>query len=122
MPYKDREKQRQYVNKHYADHKEFYYARSQAQKAKLRKIIQDLKEKDPCVDCGVHYPSFVMQFDHRDAAIKVGCVSALMQTSSKKTVFDEIAKCDLVCANCHAMRTFSREFYSRTRNTTKQTA
>lgn len=46
-----------------------------------------------------------MDFDHRPGTIKVADVSVLARSSTKERTLDEIAKCDLVCANCHRIRT-----------------
>ena len=74
--------------------------------------VRKLKEA-PCSDCGIRYPFFVMQFDHRDAALKESCVATLAyKTASLESINVEIAKCDLVCANCHAIRTWDRKVVS----------
>jgi hypothetical protein len=48
-----------------------------------------------------------MQFDHVWGVKKFN-VGADGPTRSIKQVLDEIAKCQVVCANCHAERTFER--------------
>lgn len=48
-----------------------------------------------------------MQFDHTEDN-KLFNVSKMMGNVSDKRLLDEIAKCELVCANCHAVRTYSR--------------
>jgi hypothetical protein len=48
-----------------------------------------------------------MQFDHVRGE-KLGDVSALIRTAPHAVVLAEIEKCDLVCANCHADRTYRR--------------
>lgn len=73
--------------------------------ARDREYINKLKNK-PCMDCGVKYPSFVMEFDHRDPSTKYAEVGNLASSHwSIKRIDLEIAKCDLVCANCHRIRT-----------------
>ncbi len=61
----------------------------------------------PCMDCGVWYPPYVMQWDHRDPATKEFTIGATARKAWGKVVA-EVAKCDLVCANCHAIRTHER--------------
>lgn len=73
----------------------------------LRKLVEEYKTNKPCVDCGVIYPPYVMDFDHLDPTTKVDKISRLAaQTTSKEKLLAEIAKCDLVCANCHRERTY----------------
>lgn len=62
----------------------------------------------PCADCHVTLPWYVMEFDHRDPWQKVGVVSRLAGHVSLQRLLDEVAKCDIVCANCHRVRTYAR--------------
>lgn len=74
----------------------------------MREYVTDIKTEKPCADCKDFYPSFVMGFDHRDGDQKTGIISQLMNRLSWRQLLEEIAKCDLVCANCHRIRTFMR--------------
>lgn len=78
------------------------------QKAYLAKYIQDLKEKTPCMDCKANYPYYVMDFDHVRGR-KHKNVAELIPTLSKKKIDEEIAKCEIVCSNCHRIRTHLRK-------------
>jgi hypothetical protein len=49
-----------------------------------------------------------MQWDHRPGTQKLGEIGEDFWGRSREEVLTEIARCDLVCANCHAIRTFSR--------------
>lgn len=71
---------------------------------KRRSFLNELKNK-PCNDCGKLFPPYVMHFDHRDPSMKYKSISSLIYRSME-TIMTEIAKCDLVCANCHAIRTY----------------
>jgi hypothetical protein len=74
--------------------------------------FNELKESQPCSDCGNYYPAIVMDFDHRDPDTKQHEVAAIKYGSWEK-LLAEIAKCDLVCANCHRIRTLERGYYRR---------
>lgn len=67
-------------------------------------IIHAAKNR-PCMDCGIQYPPYVMDLDHRDPGQKLFTVAQIRAGSSEK-LLAEIAKCDVVCANCHRIRTF----------------
>jgi hypothetical protein len=69
------------------------------------RIIQEAKNI-PCMDCGKKFPTICMDFDHV-RGIKVRHVSTF-RTGTEKSLMAEIDKCDIVCANCHRMRTQSR--------------
>jgi len=64
----------------------------------------------PCVDCGESDP-IVLEFDHqRDKCFNV---SAGIRDRSWQAVLDEIAKCEVVCANCHRRRTAAKRGFYR---------
>lgn len=48
-----------------------------------------------------------MQFDHIGTD-KVGNVGRLKCSNGMEAVLAEIAKCELVCANCHSVRSLKR--------------
>jgi hypothetical protein len=64
----------------------------------------------PCVDCGESDP-LVLEFDHRSD--KIFNISKGIRDHSWASVLDEIAKCDVVCANCHRRRTARRGRFAR---------
>jgi hypothetical protein len=82
------------------------------QKAYLAQYLRDLKTKTPCVDCGINYPYYVMDFDHVRGQ-KHANVMELVSTLSKKRIDQEIAKCEIVCSNCHRIRTHMRKMAKR---------
>lgn len=61
-----------------------------------------------CTDCGNSYPQVCMQFDHRDVNTKRYSISEKMRLPFEE-LKEELDKCDLVCANCHAIRTSNNE-------------
>lgn len=69
-----------------------------------RALIRAAKDK-PCADCDGRYPYYVMQFDHLDRSDKKFNIGQIGPTIGMARVLNEIAKCDVVCANCHAERT-----------------
>lgn len=75
---------------------------------KRREMIKEIKESSACMDCGVSYPYWVMDFDHREDETKVATVQKLLKSGPIASVLTEIEKCDLVCSNCHRTRTYLR--------------
>lgn len=68
-----------------------------------------LKQGRPCSDCGGVFHHSAMQWDHVSAEDKSLNVADLYRKSASKTaILVEIKKCELVCANCHALRTWNR--------------
>lgn len=68
-------------------------------------FLDAIKVSNGCDDCGEHFPAVCVDFDHRNPETKVSNVSRLL-SCSWETLEKEIAKCDIVCANCHRLRTF----------------
>jgi len=76
-----------------------------------RKVRTDLvyAAKDvPCADCGVKYPPYVMDFDHRPGEVKLFNVGQSRSGRPLEDILLEIKKCDVVCSNCHRERTHQR--------------
>lgn len=79
-------------------------------------LIKEIKESNPCTDCGRYYPYFVMDFDHRDPSTKlVGVATISKRLVRWERVLDEISKCDLVCTRCHRFRTYKGQTCYKTR-------
>ncbi|MEK7603272.1 MAG: hypothetical protein AAB459_03445 [Patescibacteria group bacterium] len=107
MAYKDPNDPRRLISgrKHYLKNKDKYIANAIAAKEKLRAYIRKEKNR-PCLDCNAQYPYYVMQFDHiRD---KKYHISTLVSSNNLKKLQEELKKCEVVCANCHAERTYQR--------------
>ena len=65
-------------------------------------------ERGSCLDCGLTVTDKTMvcfAWDHRDPAAKSFTISQRVGRGSDQELLDEIEKCDLVCHNCHAIRT-----------------
>ena len=112
MPYKDPKSEKALESlraarrRHYHNNKEAYIERAKVHKNKLREYVKELKN-NPCTDCGTTYPYYVMHFDH--LSDKVDGINKMVANGVSMEVLQaEIAKCELVCANCHAERTFQR--------------
>ena len=72
----------------------------------LSKSVINWLKGAPCFDCGIKYPPYVMDFDHRDRTNKKFNISENLYSNSLKMMLEEIAKCDVVCSNCHRIRTW----------------
>ena len=69
-------------------------------------ITAEIKENNPCAECGVFYPHYMMEFDHVRGGKKFNIGNS--HGHSLEELLDEIDKCEVVCANCHRMRTYLR--------------
>lgn len=92
---------------HYEEHKDAYLKRNARFRLRNSEIIREHKSK-PCADCGIQYPYYVMDFDHRDGEVKLVNLGNA-RSMTRPQILKEIAKCDVVCSNCHRERTYQRE-------------
>ena len=107
MPYKDKHDPR-----YKKARMKWYYKNKLKHKATKKAIIYKKKEylkelkKRPCADCGLSFPYYVMDFDHRDRSTKSFTVGLMFNNKGWKLIKEEVEKCDIVCANCHRIRTY----------------
>lgn len=108
MPYKDPAKQKAAQRMHYERNKELFADRQRDRRSNVRKFVQNYKiENNVCIDCEISYPPHVLQFDHlRDKSFTISGLG--VKQKNIEDVKKEIEKCEIVCANCHAHRTFMR--------------
>lgn len=90
----------------YKNKKSHYYDSHKIYRADLLKVNQilmwDFLLKNPCVVCGETNP-VVLEFDHlRD---KKYCISEILFSHKWESVQKEMAKCQVLCSNCHKKKT-----------------
>lgn len=104
MPYKDKEKMKECSNRWYQKHKEVVIERRKKRQIEIHNWFRKYKSTLVCIDCGISHPA-LLQFHHRDRAEKSFTISKIISRArSVKQITDEMAKCDVVCVNCHAKR------------------
>jgi len=60
-----------------------------------------MKQQMKCLRCDENHPS-CLSFHHRDPNTKEDIVSNMVcEAWSEKRILEEIAKCDVLCENCH---------------------
>jgi hypothetical protein len=107
MPSNDPAYQKRYGRQHYLDNKQKYVEQAAARRLAFKLEVWAIKSV-PCMDCGGEFNPWQMHFDHRPGTIKVGNIGTMVTNCQRKKVYEEIEKCDIVCANCHANRTYER--------------
>lgn len=73
----------------------------------IRLLIEEQKQ-GPCADCGGTFPSIVMDFDHVRGEKKFNISDAPHLGIGDQRLFEEIAKSQLCCSNCHRIRSYKR--------------
>ena len=67
-------------------------------------LIQEYKVTLACVDCGEDHPA-TLDFHHLDPSTKERSLGDIAKYGwSRKKALAEIAKCVILCANCHRTR------------------
>lgn len=102
------------VQEHYAANRQRYIdsakKRRQAAVAERIEYLVAYLREHPCVDCGETDP-IMLEFDHlRDKEFGIGNG---LRDRAWQSVLDEMAKCEVVCANCHRRRTAKRGGFAR---------
>lgn len=102
-----REKQRASEKRYRAANKERIreYTRIYDREVRQALINNEKMRRSACLDCGLAVTTdnlVVFDFDHRDPRTKRSLVS---RTAPSRLV-EEMAKCDLRCANCHRLKTW----------------
>lgn len=100
---------------HYEKNKSEYINRAKSRKEKIlsenRINMFNLLSNSSCKDCGETNP-IVMEFDH--LSDKQYNISRMMQDHFWERILEEISKCEIVCCNCHRIRTSKRGNWYRT--------
>ena len=78
------------------------------EKRNRRKRITDaIKLAIGCLECGYNEHPSALHFDHLEPSTKVAHISdSKMLAGNIMTLLDEVEKCQVLCANCHAVKTW----------------
>lgn len=90
---------------HYQNNKEKIAKKQKDLYAKNKEKIDNFK-RVPCADCGNIFPTVCMDFDHVRGRKLYNIAN--MKSQRWELVEAEIAKCDVICSNCHRIRTHNR--------------
>ena len=69
------------------------------------KIIQRYKTFCGCKTCGFNKHPVALQLNHKDPMQKTGVISDMVRNVGWAKLKEEIRKCEVLCANCHAIHT-----------------
>lgn len=75
-----------------------------ARRMLIQEFIREYKLSRGCADCGYNKHHAALDFDH----IKGEKVFNVCNAKSIKQASEEMKKCEVVCANCHRIRTYER--------------
>lgn len=96
-----------YFKTWYAKNRTAELARIRVMREERRTFIDSIKLGRGCTDCGYCEHAVALDFDHVEGK-KVGHIGTLASRVSMTRLLAEIEKCEVVCANCHRVRTETR--------------
>ena len=88
---------------------------------RTRELVLQYLEAHPCVDCGEDDP-VVLQFHHVRGTKRDNVGSLVCDSYEWHVVEEEIAKCAVLCANCHSRRTAVSRGHYRAHRTAERIA
>jgi len=106
MPYKDKEKAREYKRKwnkeYYSKHKKNEIERVKNRKERIRSWFKKYKQNLKCSKCGEDHVA-CLEFHHPNEKNKFFSILTAIERRgfSKERILSEIKKCTVLCANCH---------------------
>lgn len=96
-----KECQKEFTRSHYERNTEYYREKARKRDALIVKWYQDLKSTLKCEQCGESHLACI-EFHHKDPSQKELSLSrAVCQSWSVDRMKKEIAKCKVLCSNCH---------------------
>lgn len=111
MPHKDPEKhrayQREYKRRWYQENKQKHIGYVRNREGKMQRWLNEYKKSLRCELCGENHPA-CLEFHHINPAEKNFAVSRQHERPSHEAMLAEIAKCKVLCANCHRKEHYSQ--------------
>ena len=107
---------RKYQKEHYRGNKEDYIKKAARSRKRARIRMQErlyefLSDKS-CKDCGISDPR-VLQFDHVRGTKESNISNMVSNGTGWDRILKEIKKCEVRCANCHAIVTAERAGWAK---------
>ena len=79
-------------------------------RVRLRGFLDQIKLEGGCVVCGYNAHPAALDFDHLPGKTKVATIAKLFSGLKEQLLLEEIKKCEVVCANCHRVRTATQQY------------
>ena len=106
-PEKKREYQRAYMRSWYQKNKETHISHVRNRDKKIEAWFKEYKSSLSCPECGESHPA-CLEFHHLNPQDKKFSVGRQERRKSLKALQDEMAKCRVLCANCHRKEHWSQ--------------
>jgi len=90
--------------KHYKNNSDCYKQRAKEYRIKLKERFSEWLSDKSCIDCGEKDP-IVLDCDHVRDQKKFNISEMLNDARPWELILEELAKCEIRCANCHRRKT-----------------
>lgn len=102
------DKLRTYRRKWYTNNQDRAKKKVYARRKELKAWLAEYRATLACIRCGEKHPA-CLDFHHRNPEEKdVVLARAYMAGWSRERILVEIAKCDVLCANCHRKEHYAK--------------
>lgn len=75
----------------------------------IREYLNRIKASTPCADCNKYFHPCQIDFDHVVGRKLFNLSQAFKLGKNMEQIDAEIAKTEIVCSNCHRLRTYQRQ-------------
>lgn len=98
-----KEQKTTYNRQYYQDNSMSMLEHARKRQGQTRDFVEQLKVGLSCKRCGIN-DWRVLDFHHRDKQTKEFSIAKATRSGySRERILQEIAKCDVLCANCHRL-------------------
>ena len=104
-----KECRRAYDREYWVRNRERRVRQTKEHRRRLADWHNQIKATTPCADCGGIFHPVSMAWDHLPGNDKLSEISLLVRSGRTRLALEEMKKCELVCANCHAVRSYERQ-------------
>lgn len=91
------------------ERKHKYHTTGKTRYLRRRHWLNKYKEQKGCAECGYSLNGVAIDFDHIDPTTKKFNISQRLANATIKSLFTEMRKCRLLCANCHRIKTLKEK-------------
>jgi hypothetical protein len=109
VAYKDIEKQQQYQRDWYQRNKERRLKRQRELRDIQRQIIAQEKVRRGCAHCGYRESPVALDAHHHNGDKEFEIGKAVVARKSIEEIMIELAKCEILCANCHRIEHYEKK-------------
>jgi 5-methylcytosine-specific restriction endonuclease McrA len=82
-----------------------------------QKVLRRYKLLKGCAHCGYKKHFSALDFDHINRTTKIKKISRIVRdTGSFKKIKNEVRKCEVLCSNCHRIKTYENKDWQNKAN------